>query len=200
MSGDVRAFLAIRLPCAVTTSLARLIDQAVGRGVDCIRPVKPENMHLTVRFFGNVSARQVESIIAAVRRSARSIRPFTLTLGGVGAYPSVGNARVVWVGLEDDGLAPLLDARGRIDDALAQAAFERDPRKFSPHVTIARIRDRVSRVDRRKAAESFFSAKLDSALPIPVERISLMRSVLLPSGPEYSVLAEIPLEGTKDGS
>ena len=157
-------------------------------------------MHLTVRFFGNVSARQVESIIAAVRRSARSIRPFTLTLGGVGAYPSVGNARVVWVGLEDDGLAPLLDARGRIDDALAQAAFERDPRKFSPHVTIARIRDRVSRVDRRKAAESFFSAKLDSALPIPVERISLMRSVLLPSGPEYSVLAEIPLEGTKDGS
>lgn len=200
MSGDVRAFLAIRLPCAVTASLARLIDQAGGRGVDCIRPVKPENMHLTVRFFGNVSAQQVESIIAAVRRSARSIRPFTLTLGGVGAYPSVGNARVVWVGLEDDGLAPLLDTRRRIDDALAQAAFERDHRKFSPHVTIARIRDRASRVDRQKAAESLFSAKLDSALPIPVERISLMRSVLLPSGPEYSALAEIPLEGTKDGA
>ena len=200
MSGEVRAFLAIHLPCAVTASLARLIDQAVDRGVDCIRPVKPENMHLTVRFFGNVSDRQVESLIAAVRRSTRSIRPFTLTLGGVGAYPSVGNARVVWVGLEDDGLAPLLDTRGRIDDALVEAAFERDPRKFSPHVTIARIRDRASRVDRRKAAESLFSAKLDSALPIPVERISLMRSVLLPSGPEYSALAEIPLEGTKDGA
>lgn len=199
MSGEVRAFLAIRLPCAVTASLARLIDQAVGRGVDCIRPVKPENMHLTVRFFGSVSAPQVESLIAAVRRSARSIRPFTLTLDGVGAYPSVRNARVFWVGL-DDGLAPLRDARRRVDDALAQAAFERDPRKFSPHVTIARIRDRASRVERRKAAESLLAVKLDSALPIPVERISLIRSVLLPSGPEYSALAEIPLEGTKDGA
>ena len=183
----------------MTASLARLIDQAVGRGVDCIRPVKPENMHLTVRFFGSVSAPQVESLIAAVRRSARSIRPFTLTLGGVGAYPSVMNARVFWVGL-DDGIAPLRDARSRVDDALAQAAFERDLRKFSPHVTIARIRDRASRVERRKAAESLLAAKLGSALPIPVERISLMRSVLLPSGPEYSALAEIPLEGTKDGA
>ena len=199
MSGGVRAFLAIRLPCAVTASLARLNDQAVGRGVDCIRPVKPENMHLTVRFFGSVSAPQVESLIAAVRRSARSVRPFTLTLGGVGAYPSVMNARVFWVGL-DDGLAPLRDARRRVDDALAQAAFERDPHKFSPHVTIARIRDRASRVERRKAAESLLAVKLDSALPIPVERISLIRSVLLPSGPEYSALAEIPLEGTKDGA
>ena len=199
MSGGVRAFLAIRLPCAVTASLARLIDQAVGGGIDCIRPVKPENMHLTVRFFGSVSPPQVESLIAAVRRSARSIRPFTLTLGGVGAYPSVMNARVFWVGL-DDGIAPLRDARRRVDDALAQAAFERDPRKFSPHVTIARIRDRASRVERRKAAESPLAAKLGSALPIPVERISLIRSVLLPSGPEYSALAEIPLEGTKDGA
>ena len=199
MSGEVRAFLAIRLPCAVTASLARLIDQAVGRGVDCIRPVKPENMHLTVRFFGSVSAPQVESLIAAVCRSARSIRPFTLTLGGVGAYPSVRNAGVFWVGL-DDGIAPLRDARRRVDDALAQAAFERDLRKFSPHVTIARIRDRASRIERRKAAESLLAAKLDSALPIPVERISLIRSVLLPSGPEYSALAEIPLEGTKDGA
>lgn len=197
MSGEIRAFLAIGLPCAVTASLARLIDQALDGGVDCIRPVKPENMHLTVRFFGSVSAPQVESLIAAVRRSARSIRPFTLTLGGVGAYPSDRNARVFWVGL-DDGLAPLRAARGRVDDALAQAAFERAPRKFSPHVTIARVRDRASRIERRKAAESLLAAKLDSALPIPVERISLMRSVLLPSGPEYSALAEIPLEGAKD--
>ncbi len=199
MSGEIRAFLAIGLPCAVTASLARLIDQALNGRVDCIRPVKPENMHLTVRFFGSVSAPQVESLIAAVCRSARSIRPFTLTLGGVGAYPSVRNARVFWVGL-DDGLAPLRAARGRVDDALAQAAFERDPRKFSPHVTIARVRDRASRIERRNVAESLLAAKLDSALPIPVERISLMRSVLLPSGPEYSALAEVPLEGAKDGA
>ena len=94
MSSEIRAFLAVRLPREVTASLARLIDQAVGRRIDGIRPVKPENMHLTIRFFGNVDAPRVEPLIAAIRQSARSIRPFTLSLGGVGAYPNIRNARV----------------------------------------------------------------------------------------------------------
>jgi len=199
MSSEVRAFLAVRLPREVTASLARLIDQAVGRRIDGIRPVKPENMHLTIRFFGNVDAPRVEPLIAAIRQSARSIRPFTLSLGGVGAYPNVRNARVFCVELQD-GLAPLQDTRRRIDDALARVAFERDPREFRPHVTIARIRDRASRADRRKATDSLFSVKFDSSSPIPVQRICLMRSVLLPSGAEYSTLAEIPLGGTHGGA
>lgn len=199
MSDEVRAFLAVRLPCEVTAYLARLVDQAVGRGIDGIRPVKPENMHLTIRFFGNVRAPRVDPLVAAVRQSTRSIRPFTISLGGVGAYPNVGNARVFWVGLHD-GLAPLQDTRRRIDDALARVAFERDPREFRPHVTIARIRDRASRADRRKAADSLFAVKFDSSSLIPVQTICLMRSVLLPSGAEYSTLAEIPLEGTNGGA
>ena len=192
MRDDIRAFLAIRLPDDVAATLGHLTNQVAQARVDGLMPVRPENMHLTLKFFGNINARQVESIVDSVTHTVKSIRPFTLRLGNVGAYPNNRSPRVLWVGLDGD-VAPLQDVHRRIETALGQVAIEPDAREFRPHLTIARIRDRASHTERRKAAEALFSAEFRSGLTVPVDRINLIRSILLPDGPEYTSLAEIPI-------
>lgn len=194
MRDDIRAFLAIRLPDDVTVALGHLTDQMAQARVGGLKPVRPENMHLTLKFFGSINARQVESIVDTVTHTAKSVRPFTLRLGNVGAYPNNRSPRVLWVGLDGD-VAPLQDIHRRIEAALGQIAIKPDTREFRPHLTIARIRDHASHTERRRAAEALFSAEFRSGLSVPADRISLMRSVLRPQGPQYTALAEIPLGG-----
>ena len=194
MSDDIRAFLAIQIPDDVTVALGHLTDQLAQARLGGLKPVRPENMHVTLKFFGSVNARHVDSIVDTVTRAVKAIRPFTLRLGNVGAYPDNRSPRVLWVGLDGD-VALLQDAHRRIETALGQIAIRPDSREFRPHVTIARIRDRASNIERRRAAEALFSAELRSGLLVPVERISLMRSVLLPEGPQYTSLAELSLVG-----
>ena len=195
MRDDIRAFLALRLPDDVTVALGHLTDQVAQARVGGFKPVRPENMHLTLKFFGNINARQVELIVDTVTRTVKTIRPFTLRLGNVGAYPNNRSPRVLWVGLDGD-VVPLQDAHRRIETALGQIAIKPDTREFRPHLTIARIRDHASHADRRKAAEALFSAEFRSGLLIPADRISLIRSVLRPQGPQYTSLAEIPIGET----
>ena len=192
MKDDIRAFLAIKLPDDVTDALAHLADQVARTGVGGLKPVRPENMHLTLKFFGSVTPRQVESIIDAVTHTVKPFRSFALRLGGVGAYPNSRSPRVLWVGLDGD-VAILQNAHRRIEAALAQIAIEPDSREFRPHLTIARMRDRTSAAERRRAAQALFSARFRPGLPLPVDRVSLIRSTLLPQGPRYTTLADIPL-------
>ncbi len=189
---DIRAFLAVRLPVAATAALSRIVDRMIQTKIVGLKPVRPENMHLTLKFFGSVGAEQVHPIIDAVTEAVVPLSPFTLRLGNIGAYPNTRNPRVLWVGLDGDTVA-LLDTRRRIEKALAQIAFPPDSREFKPHFTVARIRDSVSPADRRRAAEMFFSSELHSEIPIRVNSVTLTRSVLRPEGPQYSVLADIPL-------
>ncbi len=195
MNDHIRAFLAIELPDEVKTTLARLIDDVTRARVNGLKPVKPKNVHITLKFFGDVKTEQVKSITNVITNASRGIRPFTVKLGGVGVYPNNKNARILWVGLDGE-MAPLQDAQRRIDGALRRIGIEPESREFSPHLTIARIRDRTPPTDRRRATEALFSAEFNPGLSIPVKNVSLVRSVLLPDGPEYMRLAHIPLTGS----
>ena len=190
MKDDIRAFLAVELTEEVTGALKHLADQLTQARVGGLKPVRPENMHLTLKFFGNVNAAQVELIVDTVTQTAKSIRPLTLRLGNVGAYPSSRNPRVLWVGLDGD-VGPLQDAHRRIEASLGQIGIEPETREYTPHLTIARMRDRASSSELRRAAEALFSAEFHSGLPVPVNRLSLIRSILRPQGPQYTTLAEI---------
>lgn len=194
MPDDIRAFLAIQLPYDVTTALGHLADQVSQAKVSGLKPVRPENIHLTLKFFRNINARQVDSIVESVTQTVKNVRPFSLRLGSVGAYPNNRSPRVLWVGLDGD-VAPLQDVHRRIETALGQVAIEPDTREFRPHLTIARIRDRASHTERRRAAEALYSAEFQSGLAVPVDRINLIRSILLPEGPQYSSLGEFSLGG-----
>lgn len=192
MTEDIRAFLAIELSEDVKSALSELTKQLDRAGIGGLKPVRPENIHLTVKFFGDVSANRVDSIVGTIKRAANAIQPFTLRLGNVGAYPNSRNPRVLWVGLDGD-VVSLREAHRRMENALVDINIKPDSRKFSPHLTVARLRDRVSPSERRRAVELLLKAAYQTGLPIPVERLSLIRSILRPEGPQYTTLADITL-------
>lgn len=197
MSETIRAFLAVRLSVRVKRALADLIEELRLADVRGLRLVRPEGMHLTLKFLGGVPRLQVQSIVDAVSGVALAHSSFTLTLGGVGVFPNRSSPRVLWVGVDGD-LDPMLSLQRQIEGALATLGFPRDARGFSPHLTVARLRDGTSPADRRRAAEALFSARIPPGLPIEVGSVELMRSTLHPDGAVYECLASLPLPNESD--
>ena len=196
MTDDLRAFLAIELSDDVKSILRELTERLDRAGIDGLKPVRPENIHLTVKFFGDINANRIDSIVGTITLAAKAIQPFTLRLGNVGAYPSSRNPRVLWVGIDGD-VVSLREAHRRIETALEDINIKPDSRKFSPHLTVARLRDRTSPSERRRAPELLLNAAYQTGHPITVERLSLMRSILRPEGPQYTTLADITLDHGK---
>ena len=151
--------------------------------------VAPENLHVTVKFLGNVDAARVPSVIDALRSAVRGHAPFDLEVGGLGAFPSATRARVLWAGLIG-GTAPLGALAASVEDALAHLGFPREDRPFSPHITLARVRE-----PRRspELAEALGVASGRRFGQVAVPDIALMRSDLSPRGARYSTLASIAL-------
>ena len=193
MSGTIRAFVAIELPPEVKAGLATMIAEIDRASVAGVRLVRPEGIHLTLQFLGDISAELVERVVAAVSRVSRAHNPFTLNLGGAGAFPSRSSPRVLWVGVEGEQAA-LASLRQDIEDALEPLGFARDDREFTPHLTV-RLEGRASAADRRRVTQGLFSATVEPGPRIDVDSISLMQSTLLPDGAVYERLASMPLAG-----
>ena len=192
MSGTVRAFVAIELPDEIRSALSDLIEDLRRSNIRSMRLVRAEGIHLTLKFLGEIDRGQVDSVVAAVSGVARAHRAFTLELGGVGAFPRRDSPRVLWVGMGGQ-LAPLLDLQRDVEGAVAPLGFSRETREFSPHLTVARLRDGTSMADKQKAAQTLFSARIESGLPVDVDSLSLVQSRLLPEGAVYECLARMPL-------
>ena len=194
MSETIRVFIAVELPPKVRSALSELIEKLRDTQIPGLRLARPEGIHLTLKFLGDVPKSQVESIAAAVSQAAQASRAFALELGQPGVFPNRNAPRVLWVGI-DGGLSPLLTLHQQVEDALATLGFAKERRGFNPHLTVARIRDGTSKADRQRAAEAIFSTQVQTGLPIDVDSISLMQSTLLPGGAVYESLASMPLEG-----
>ena len=188
----MRAFLAIELPMQVRKTLEELGQSITRARVAGLTPVRPENMHLTLKFFRELEDRLTPDVIEATHRIAQAQQPFRLTLGQVGAFPSSRNARVLWVGLEGD-TDSLREFHRRLDDAFAKIGIPRDSRDFNPHLTIARLDDHTPPTDRRRATEALFSAPVRAGQPIAVRSVVLMQSILGPGGPAYTRLTDATL-------
>ncbi|MCU0859939.1 MAG: RNA 2',3'-cyclic phosphodiesterase [Thermoplasmata archaeon] len=161
--------------------------QRTGAG---LKVVRPELMHITLKFLGDTDEALVDEIVASMEEATRSIAPFRLTLKGMGAFPSMSNIRVVWVGME--GGQALQQVAPRLDELLSTKGFVRDTKGFKPHLTVARTKDgggttRVQEIVRQNAATVFGEHAID--------RVILKKSVLGPRGPTYSVVREVALSG-----
>jgi len=160
---------------------------------DAFRWVDVANLHLTLRFLGNVADDAVPGVIGAIERGIDTA-PEAVALARLGTFPPNGRPRVVHVGVES-GLEFLRRLRNQTDAALSSAChWQDDARPFAPHLTLARSRDRA----RFDAAEF---RKIAAAVDWPVVRldvshVTLFRSVTLPSGPRYSVLARAALRSS----
>lgn len=179
-----RLFVAIDLPETLRARLAGLCS-----GIEGARWVAPENMHLTLRFIGEVPAADADDIAHTLTRVRAP--DFALTLAGVGYFGARRRVRAIWAGVERN--PALEDLHRRVDAALRHAKISPDARKFSPHLTLARFRDvRPARVAPWIEAHSLFRAE-----PFPVHGFSLYSSLLGSGDPVYRDEAKFLLQNNE---
>jgi len=189
---QIRSFIAIELPEEAREGLARLRKELERDEHRFVKWVDPGGIHLTLKFLGNISSKRVTEITEAIEESAQGISPFHLEISGLGAFPSLRQARVFWVGIggEVDKLSRLQQG---IDSALAVLGFAKEERSFVPHLTLARIRQEASPLERRRFGELVGSTIFEDKYHVKVEAISLMRSRLTPAGAIYTCLSVVGL-------
>ena len=183
----VRCFVAIELPAEARRRLGTLTAGLREAGVRGLRPVNPEGVHLTLKFLGDVSASQVGAVSAAMEGAAAAARPFDLELRGLGGFPDLRRPRVLWVGVEGD-LEALQRLYEAVEAALSPLGFPPEGRAFTPHLTLARLREGTPTEERARAAAHLTSLAWEEGAAIPVGGVSLMRSTLRPGGAVYSRL------------
>ena len=185
MVETVRAFVAADLPREVIDELARVVSALAGARVRGLRTVKPEGVHLTLKFLGSVPKSDIPAVTSAISSVVRQHRPFTLDIGGFGAYPGDHSPRVLWAGVS--GPEALLSLRADIEESLTPLGFATDSRQWSPHLTLARIRDGTSKRDRRLAWKALANLEAISR-KTTVSSVSLVASRLTPKGAVYSTV------------
>jgi 2'-5' RNA ligase len=183
----IRAFLAIDLPEDQRPGLA-LVQGELKKAHADVRWVPPGNMHITLKFFGNVTEAEVPAIIAAAREAASGQEPLTLKVTGAGAFPHVRSPRVVWLGIGGDML-PLTQFFYRLEKACAALDYPPEGRAFNPHLTLGRVRSPEGRAQLSRALEKL----VVDWPPFPVREIILYQSVLSPKGSTYTPLEVISL-------
>ena len=189
---SVRAFVAAELPSEARAALTRLVEILDQAGIKGLRTVRPDGIHLTLKFLGDVPGDRVGAISGALVQVCREHTPFTLKLAGAGAFPARGSHRILWIGLDGE-IERLRVLQRRLDLSLVPLGFAAERRAFSPHLTVARVRDGTPAGDRRRAAEILDSGWSVPAFAFPVTSLSLIRSTLRPDGAVYDRLASAPL-------
>lgn len=189
---QLRLFVACELSDAVRDGLRRIQDDLRRLGAGRLRWARPEGIHVTLKFLGDVDEARVEEISSAL---TDAIEPFELRLSAAGGLGSFGGARlrVIWVGLQGD-VEALASIAGRVEAALTPLGFPRERRPFAAHLTLARVPDQVPPADRRKLADLIDGYRPPSLPSMIVTDVSLMQSTLRPSGSVYQRLASFPRE------
>jgi len=180
-----RLFIAIELPTNVRHKISQHIDQ-LRRELPDVRAswTRENNLHLTLKFFGDTQIGKVELLSQALQRAANRVPAFQIAINGCGAFPPRGKPNVLWIGIQDPSSA-LQQLYESLEDECVKAGFARDLRSFNPHLTIARIRHPQNS---RRLAELHQRTDFDSLL-VKVEDICLIRSELNSEGSRYTVIA-----------
>lgn len=192
---QVRSFIAIELPAKLKEGLAQLEAQLKLGKPSAVKWVDPSGIHLTLKFLGNITVDRISAITRALEEATRELSPFQLKVTGLGVFPNLKRVQVAWVGIggEVDKLGQL---QQRIESSLASLGFTAESRRFTPHLTLARLRDRASADERQRFGQLIASAKFEAVYTIKVDSINLMRSQLTREGAIYSRLGSVGLEKT----
>ena len=176
----MRLFVAMNFPASLRRSIAAIGTDLARSGVPA-RWVDPADVHLTLKFLGDLPPAKLEAIVEVVQEIATGSEPVTLRFEGVGAFPSPRRPRVIWLGIEaGPRLRLLADA---LDRRMAGFGVSRETRPFRPHVTLGRVHQGSGPGEFREFERRAPSLRLDQE--IEIDRIALMESRLRPDGPEY---------------
>ena len=186
MSDSIRAFVALPLPEEVRDRLGAL-RQAAPDGAK-VSWLKPDSIHLTLKFLGDVMPDRLERLKAALSALPWDRGAFGFTLAEVGAFPNLARPRVLWVGVEQGGDV-VIELAAAVDAITRRLGFPREERRFTPHLTIGRVKSPPG----RDWGDRFVRAARFEPETVSADRIVLYQSRLLPSGAEHTPLLVIPL-------
>lgn len=188
MAHTIRTFIAVDLPDSARHAI-RIYQEPLKQANADVKWVRPESMHLTLKFLGDVPVDQQDAILQAMGETVRSCNPFSTVLAGAGAFPDLNHPRVFWIGI-GHGAQELTELSIRLNEALIPLGFEADKRPYKAHLTLGRVRSmRSIRSVTEQLSESFES---ESFL---VNEVMFFKSDLNPAGAVYTVLGRAKMEG-----
>jgi len=189
--GQVRAFIAIALEPGWILVLKQVQRQfQTGLPEDAVRWIRAEQIHLTLKFLGNVSRERLTSLSAGLNQASAGIAPFRLALESVGCFPHTKNPRVVWVGIKGE-LDSLRRLQAQVERETQGFGDHREERSFQPHLTIGRVRAQGKMA--RSVGELVERAAVTNPEELIVRQIHLVQSELSAEGARYTTLASAAL-------
>jgi 2'-5' RNA ligase len=185
MLETIRSFIAFDLDNqAILSHLSEVQDTLVNTGAS-LKLVKPKNIHITVRFLGNVALSMVDTIYEEMKQV--SFVPFEVEIRGLGAFPNLQYVRVIWAGIQK-GADELRDIFSQLEPRLRKLGFKPDSKGFNPHLTIVRVRTGKNKAELTQRIKELESYKFGTEKACSIK---LKKSVLTPKGPIYSTLREV---------
>lgn len=186
--------MAIELEEELREELAQIQESLSRRGTaEQVRWVKPQGIHLTLKFLGNVPANRIEEIGLAVTRGSEGVGPFAISLNGLGCFPTPSRPNVVWVGVRED-TGTLARLQTAIEDRLSVLGYAPETRKYAPHLTLGRVSRHAGASDRRRLGDVVQTHDAGILGGMQVREVSLMRSDLSPAGAKYTRLVAVQLQ------
>ncbi|MGQ9518479.1 MAG: RNA 2',3'-cyclic phosphodiesterase [Candidatus Fervidibacter sp.] len=182
----IRSFIALEISEDVREQLASLLMRLHQTNA-AVKWVELENLHLTLKFLGEISSEQVEVIAETLGQVARSVEPFPFTVKGVGGFPDLRRPRVLWVGVE--ATPSLMNLQRLVEQAMEGLGFAPEGRSFHPHITLGRVKA-MTGIDKVKAILSEHSNTEFGV--VLADRLVLFRSDLSREGPTYTPIAVLP--------
>ena len=191
MKRTIRTFVAVEIGEAIRRAAAGLVEEMRAASAE-VTWVAPHNMHLTVKFLGDVAAEGIPQVSATVAEAIADVRAFDLEVRGVGAFPNVSRPRTIWIGT-GAGESQLAMVAERLEASLAKLGFAREGRPFRGHLTVGRVRRpspalaALSQILRERAGLEFGQTT--------IRELVVFSSQLERGGPIYEAISRAPLAG-----
>ena len=186
ISETLRAFIAIDLPASIRSSLAETQEILKSFGLR-VKWVRPQNIHLTLKFLGNIDSDDIDKIIAAMTVTAKDFKGVSLSVKEIGVFPDIRRSRVIWAGL-DGQLEILENLQQTLDGHLAGLGYPKETRAFRGHLTLGRVKGKIASAGMKAAIEKLKKFGSES---FEISEIILFKSELRPTGAVYSKVQRV---------
>ena len=193
---QVRSFIAIELPDELKLGLAQLETQLKLGKQPWVKWVDPCSIHLTLKFLGSIAVDRISEIIRVMEEAIQGIPPFLLEVKDLGVFPSLRRVQVIWVGISGE-VDKLSQLQQHLESNLARLGFAPETRLFTPHLTLARLRNQTSLDERQSFGQLIATTRFEVTYTIKVDAINLMRSQLTREGAIYSQISSVGLDNRR---
>ena len=184
----IRTFIAVTLSEEIKKEIKKAQDE-MKQLVDGVRWVMPERLHITLKFLGDIQKEQISDISSAISKCCTGKQPFNLSIKGLGVFPNINKARIIWAGI-DEGFEPLSQLACLMDEEFSKMGFENEQKPFKAHITLGRVKD-FAKLDKFASGIKAYNEFVFGSET--VKSITVMQSELHREGPVYTPLDIINL-------